>query len=259
GTWAYFVRPAFDSPTSHLHIRYSDFGENFADNVNRIGFINDDNRKELDAAVEKTIWIRGKQFEKIDYESNYNIYWGQSRNLRSWEVEQTFEIEFTNRFRFELGHDQEMKRYEKDFHNYETKLEFGYNQREFQSISTSLEFGKNYEKDYHLISAQAGYKPISQLSLEYELQQLVLNPDPDKESTWIHLVKMNHYFTKDIYLKVFYQSDLAEDIEDIQVIFVYRYQPPFGVVQLAFQRAAANVSQNSNTGNAVLLKATKVF
>ena len=259
GTWAYFVRPAFDTPTSHVHVRYSDFGDNFADNVNQIGFIRDDDRKELDAAVEKTFWIRGKQFDRIDYDSNYNIYWGQSRNLRSWEVEQSFEIEFTNRFNFELGHNQEMKRYEKDFRNYETKIELGYNTREFQSIITGLEFGKNFGKDYQLISAQAGYKPMPELSLEYELQQLVLNPDPDNEKTRIHLLKMNHYFTKDIYLKVFYQSDLAEDKEDIQVIFVYRYQPPFGVVQLAFQRTAADFSDNSNTGNAVLLKATRVF
>ncbi|MBC8400476.1 MAG: carbohydrate binding family 9 domain-containing protein [Candidatus Marinimicrobia bacterium] len=259
GTWAYFVRPAFDTPTKHFHVRYSDIGKNFADNVNRIGFIRDDNRKELDAAVEKIFWIRGNKIERIQYDSNYNIYWGQSGNLRSWEVEQSFEIEFASRFSFELGHDQEMKRYEKDFHNYETKIEFGYNTRELQSISTSLEFGKNYEKDYHLISAQAGYKPMSELSLEYEFQHLVLNPDPDNEKTWIHLLKMNHYFTKDIYLKVFYQSDLAENKEDIQVVFVYRYQPPFGVVQLAFQRAAADFLHNSNTGNAVLLKATKVF
>ncbi|MFQ5677246.1 MAG: DUF5916 domain-containing protein, partial [bacterium] len=78
GTWAYFIRPAYDSPTAHIHVRYTHIGDRFADNANGIGFIRDDDRRELDSAIEKTFWIRNGLFERTKYDSNYNIYWGQT-------------------------------------------------------------------------------------------------------------------------------------------------------------------------------------
>jgi hypothetical protein len=56
GTWAYFIRPSYDSSTAHAHIRYTHLGDRFGDNVNAIGLVADDNRRELDAAVAKTLW-----------------------------------------------------------------------------------------------------------------------------------------------------------------------------------------------------------
>ena len=44
-------RPSYDSSTGHFHVRYSHLGNNFRDNVNDVGFIRDDNRRELDSAA----------------------------------------------------------------------------------------------------------------------------------------------------------------------------------------------------------------
>ena len=57
GTLAFFARPSYDSPTGHFHVRYSHLGNRFRDNVNVIGFVQDDDRRELDSAVEKTFWL----------------------------------------------------------------------------------------------------------------------------------------------------------------------------------------------------------
>jgi len=43
------------------------------------------------------------------------------------------------------------------------------------------------------------------------------------------------------------------------VTFVYRYQPPFGTLQLAFQRGTAELGQRSDQGNTLFLKATTIF
>ena len=57
GSVGFFARPSYDSATAHAHIRYTHLGDRFADNVNVIGFIQDDDRRELDGAIEKTIWL----------------------------------------------------------------------------------------------------------------------------------------------------------------------------------------------------------
>ena len=91
GTWAYFVRPAYDSPTQHFHVRYTHLGDAFADNANAVGFIRDDDRRELDAAVEQTLWVRSATLDRIRYDSNYNVYWSQRGVKRSWQVDQSLD------------------------------------------------------------------------------------------------------------------------------------------------------------------------
>jgi len=53
GSWTYFIRPAFDSKTAHFHIRYTHVGENVRENMNDIGFIRDDDRREVDSNIKK--------------------------------------------------------------------------------------------------------------------------------------------------------------------------------------------------------------
>jgi hypothetical protein len=259
GTWAYFVRPAYDSPTGHFHVRYTHLGDRFADNANAIGFIRDDDRRELDAAIERTFWIRSNVVERTQYDSNYNVYWGQNGTLRSWKIDQSVEVEFRNRLSVEAEYTEEFKRFEADFRNREIGLEVGYNTREFQSARVGFLFGRNFGSDLQLWTAAGGYKVTPELSVEYELQRLILDPDPDEASTWIHVVRANHFFTKDLYLRVFYQTNSVIDRNNVQAVFVYRYLPPFGTLQLAFQRGTAKLGERSQQENTLFLKATAVF
>jgi hypothetical protein len=259
GTWAYFIRPAYDAPTGHFHVRYTHLGDRFSDNANAIGFIRDDNRRELDSAIEKTFWVRSGLLERTQYDSNYNIYWGQTGTLRSWQIDQSVEVELRNRFSFEVSHTEEFKRFEKDFRNRETGFELGYNTREFQSARVEFSTGRNFDADFHLLSAEAGYKVSSMLSLTYELQRLSLTPDPEEESTWIHVVTADQFFTKDVFLRVFLQTNSAIDRRNLQAVFVYRYKPPFGTIQVAFQRGTAEFGQRSRQGNTLFFKLTGVL
>jgi len=259
GVQAFFVRPAYDSPTGHFHVRYTHLGERLGDNLNPIGQIPDDDRREIDSAIEKTVWIRTGGFEQVKYESNYNIYWGQTGILRSWQVDQTVGVEFRNRWSTEAAYTEEFKRFEKDFRNRRIGLEVGYNTREYQSVQVGVEFGRNFDSDFQLWTAEARYKVTPQLSAEYSLERLVLTPDPEQESTWIHVVRANQFFTKDLFLKVFFQTNTAIDRKNLQAVFVWRYQPPFGTLQVAYQRGTAPFGERSDQGNTLFLKATVVF
>ncbi len=259
GALAYFIRPSFDSPTAHFHVRYTHLGDNFGDNVNAIGFIRDDDRRELDSAFSKTFWVPAGPIERIQYNSNYNIYWSQKGVLRSWQIDQSFKFELRNRLSFDVEHTEEFKRFEKDFRNRQTGFKVGFNTREFASVAAGYAFGRNFDADFQLWSAQGGYKLTDGLSVEYELQRLELNPDPDKESTWIHVVRASQFFTPDLFLRAFLQTNSVIDRRNVQAVFVYRYLPPFGTLQLAYQRGTAEFGERSDQGDTLFVKATAVF
>ena len=171
------------SPTGHFHVRYTELGDRFADNANAVGFIRDDDRRELDSAVEKTLWFGSGAFERFQYDSNYNVYWGQTDILRSWKIDQGATLDLRNRWSTTLNYTEEFKRFESDFRNRDVGLSVGYNTRAFQSASLGYRTGRNFGSDFDLVTAAASIKPTDSSELQYELQRLVLDPDPDDETT----------------------------------------------------------------------------
>jgi hypothetical protein len=259
GTMAFLIRPSYDSSTGHFHVRYGHLGNRVADNLNVIGQIIEDDRREVDSHITKILWIRRGAFEQIRHDSNYNIYWGQTGVLRSWKVNQTMAVEFRNRMSTRVFWAEEFKLFEKEFRNRQAGVEVGYNTREYQSVSTGVEFGRNFDSDYLLWTGSARYKLTAALSAEYSLERLELDPDPQRQSTWIHVIRANQFFTKDLFLRVFLQTNSAIERNNIQAVFVYRYLPPFGTLQVAYQRGTAAFGQRSTQGNTIFLKATTVF
>jgi hypothetical protein len=126
-------------------------------------------------------------------------------------------------------------------------------------VSVGYEFGRNFDADFQLWRAAARRKLSEAASLEYELQHVRFRPDPMNDSTWIHIVRGSHFFTPDLYLRVFVQTNTAIDRRNVQTAFVYRYLPPFGALQVVYQRGTAEFGQRSNQGNTLFVKATTVF
>lgn len=256
---AFFLRPSYDSATFHIHLRYTQLGRNFGDNANAVGFIRDDNRRELDSAVEKTFWLKKWGLDRIKYESNYNIYWGLDRTLRSWEVDEELSFDLQNKFSLNMEHHQEFKLYEKKFRNNQTGFELGYNKREWQSASIAYSFGRNFDSDFRLVEGMLNYKITKNFSFQYSLTRISCQPDPEDESTWIHVIRATNYFTNDLFIKIFYQINSGIDKKNIQVLLVYRFQPPFGFIQLAYQRGTARFGEKGTQGHTLFLKLAYMF
>ncbi len=103
------------------------------------------------------------------------------------------------------------------------------------------------------------YKITQDFSLQYSLERVVFDPDPEEESTWIHVIRATNYFTKDLFVKVFYQINSTIDKKNIQVLFVYRFQPPFGFIQLAYQKGTARFGVRGTQGHTLFLKFAYMF
>jgi len=256
---AFFLRPSYDSSTFHAHLRYTYLGEYFGDNANAVGFIRDDNRHEFDSAITKTVWLKKGYLDRILYNSNYNIFWGMDKVLRSWDVWQSLTFDLKNKLSLKLYHNQEYKLYEKEFRNHHSTLQVGYNTREWQSASLSYKFGKNFDLDFSLLRARLRRKITRDLSLDYSMSKLSYSPDLLNQSTWIHSLRVTQYFSKDFYLNLFLQSNSVIDKRNIQVILVYRFQPPFGLLQIAYQKGTARFGEKGEQGHTLFVKLAYVF
>jgi len=238
GNVAFFLRPSIDTATFHFHVRYTQLGDTFGDNANAVGFIRDDNRRELDSALSKTFWLKRSFLERIRYSSNYNIYWGLEGTLRSWQIDETLTFDLKNKLSFEADLTGEYKLFEEEFRNRQMQFTLGYNTREWQSASVAYAFGRNFGLDFDLVKAAVKYRLVKDLSVEYGLTRLVFDPDPEGDSTWIHSLRTTYNFTNDLFLKLYYQVNSSIDKIAVQALFVYRFQPPFGLIQLAYQRGS---------------------
>jgi len=259
GRWAFFVRPSRDTSTSHLHFRYTHLGERFGDQVNAVGFIRDDDRREMDSALTKQFWFRSGALERIDYVSNYNVYWSQTSVLRSWQIDQEVGVDFRNRWRVELAHTSEFKLFEKEFRNHLNGVRVGYNLREWQSVAADYQFGRNFDSRFDLVGVTFRRKLTKASSIEYELEELWLDPDPDGASTTIHVLRAVHNFSRDLFIKFFFQTNSSIDRKNAQAVFVWRYKPPFGTFQVAYQRGTAAFGQRSEQGNTLFVKLSYVL
>ncbi len=256
---AFFLRPSYDTWTSHIHLRYTQLGRNFADNANKVGFIRDDNRRELDSAISKTFFPKKLGLERIEYDSNYNIYWGLDGTLRSWKIDQEVGFDLKNKFSITLEHHEEFKLYEKEFRNRQSEIDVGYNTREWQHASVTYSFGRNFDRDFQLLEGNVNFKLTQDLSISYGLERVLFDPDPENDSTWIHVVRATNYFTNDLFIKLFYQINTVIDKSNIQVLFVYRFQPPFGSIQVAYQKGTAEFGERGTQGHTLFIKFAYMF
>lgn len=256
---ALFIGPSFDTTDFHFHIYYTYLGMYFGDNANALGFIKDDNRHDFDSSIKKNFWLNNYGIDRIEYNSHYNIYWGTDKILRSWDISQGVTIDFRNKFSIKFDHNQGYKLYEKKFRNHNSTLELGYNLREWQSAFISYQWGRNFNSDFILIGGQIKRNITQSLSLEYNFSKLSLMPDPDKKNTWVHIFSSNQYFTRDLFLKLFYQTNSALNKKNFQAIVVYRFKPPFGLIQLAYNKGSLIFGDVGSQDHTLFLKLAYVF
>jgi hypothetical protein len=259
GTIGWFLRPAYDSANSHFHVRYTHLDAGLLDNVNAVGFLRDDDRKEFDSNVSHTIWFQEKSVEKLEGKVNYNRYLSQEGVLRSWEVEADVEVVFTNGWQIELSHDDSFELFEKEYRNSLTSVEVGYDNRTGKAVFLEVGSGENFDSDLALATLKARLNLTSAWNLSYESTWLSLDPDPELESTWIHVLRSTYYFTNNLYVSLFAQTNSAIEKENVQALAVWRFLPPFGSLQVAYQRGTSEIGTASDQGDTLFTKFSWVF
>lgn len=278
---SFFLGPSYDTKTFHIHLSYTQISENFADKVNHVGFIPDDNRRELDSAVNMTFSFKKGLFERIRYRSNYNIYWGMDGTLRSWQIDEGLFFDLKNKFTISVVHTMEYKLneylpeprliyipdkggwtrlYTKDFRNNRTRFKSEFFDGEWKSFSLSISFGKNYGSDFQMFEMSKKLKITETLFSEYVLQHIIkYDPPLLINKTTINVLKITHYVNKNLFWKFFLQTNSDIDKINFHVAFVYTFKPPSGSIQLVYQKGTASFGVKGTQGHTLFLKLGYMF
>jgi hypothetical protein len=256
---AWFVRPAYDSTNLHFHVRYTNLDPGILDDINAVGFLRDDNRREFDTNLTRTWWFRESAAEMFRAGVNYNRFYGHDGVLRAYETRLSARTEFTSRWRLRIEYEDEFQRFEEDFHNRIATLAFGYDNREGRSFEIAVSQGENFGDDLWLYEAEVTFKISYASNLGYEMTYLDLEPDLEDRSTWITVFRTTYYFTTDLYTKLLFQTNSDIDKENIQLLTVWRIFPPFGSLQVAYQRGTSDLGEESTQGNTLFVKLAWVF
>ena len=270
GTWTYFFRPSYDSQFTHFHVRYTDIGEGVRENMNATGFVRDDDRREIDSELEKTFWINRFGIESLSPGVNYNRYWSQAGKLRSWEDRNTLSMKFLKKWEYSIRHTEEFIRYEKDFRNRYLTNEVEFDNKLGTAISFEYTFGRNYDRDLERAGGGIDIKMLEEWTVTYNFSRYWFRPTTFDDNSWIHYVRSTYYVTNDLYFKVFYQTkhriyrglpDPELDLlkKNLQLVFVWRFIPPFGSVQVAYQEGSSYYFENDPDYTSLFLKVAWVL
>lgn len=259
GGLAWFIRPSWDTATSHFHVRFAELEAGIRDDFNSVGFLTDDDRREFDTNVRHTFWLDDGPIENVRPSVNYNRYESQEGVLRSWELDAEIEVVFRNGWELELEHVDEFKLFEKEFRNDRTTLSVGWDGRDGRSVSAHAGNGFNFDNDLTLYGVEVQWPFGDHLRLSYELTRLELDPDLESETTTIHVFDAMYSFHPDLFVKVFLQTNSAIDKENIQALWVWRFEPPFGSLQIAYQRGTSEQGQQSQQRDTFFTKLAWVF
>lgn len=258
---AWFVRFARENNIYHYHIRYSNFGKNFQDNVNETGFITDDDRRELDADISYKWWIN-KGFKYIAAQGKNNVFWSQDNILRSWYFTYGARAYTKSKFSLDLFYNNEYKLLDKDYYNNFIKTTLGYNTDESAFIELGYTTGRNFDRDFHLVQARAKALIFKKLNLTYELNLIKYKPNENNESTTINVIGADYFFTKDMWIRVFTQNNSNINKYYFYGVFGWRFKPPFGAVYLILSSDQYDEydmipsQTNEINSNIIFLKAT---
>ena len=74
------------------------------------------------------------------------------------------------------------------------------------------------------------------------------------------MVRASRFFTPDLFLRVFFQTNSVIDRRNVQAVFVYRYRPAVrGPSRSPISAGTAAFGQRSDQGHTLFLKLTTVL
>ncbi|MFC2167085.1 DUF5916 domain-containing protein [Acidobacteriota bacterium] len=277
---AFFLGPSYDSQTLHIHLHYKQIDKYFGDNANYVGFVPDDNRKELDSAINKTFPLRIWIFEQIRYRSNYNIYWGMDGTLRSWQIDEGLYFDLKNKkFSLSVLHTQEyklndgyiepkfiylpssgdwVKQITKDFRNDRSRFTSSFYDGEWQQFSLSITVGRNYGSNFQMFGITKKLKITDNLFSEYDFYRIRYLSESLYNSTYIHVLKLTINMSENLSWKVFYQSNSDIGKSNFHVVCTYTFNPS-GTLQFIYQKGTAEFGVKGTQGHTLFLKLGYVF
>jgi hypothetical protein len=246
-----FIRVAHESNKHHIHVRYSDLGISLKDNFNKTGFLSDGDRKEFDADVEYKFWLNNNTFKYIELATMNNAYWGQDGQFRSSKFRENARFYFENKFSIDFYYVWENRlvdsKYivdnenDRRYKNHFLQTTLGYNTDESSYGAVKYTQGKNFGRNMQIWEGNSSLVLFKKLAITYSIVKLDFKPTENSDLTLrlenpglLNILSLDYYFTNDLWIHIFAQSDSFKDRFYFYGKFGWRFKPPFGAVYLIY-------------------------
>ena len=259
-SYAFALRPSYDTETFHLDVAYLQIGERFGDQANAVAFIKDDNRRELRTGLIQRIPLKSRTLKTLSIDAQGGIAWGMNGTIRSWDASGGLNLELVRKFTIGLHHIRDYKLFEKDFRNRITRIDVDFNRAErWQSVGLSVTFGRNFDSSFDLFELRKSLLITRDLTFEYDLQRLKLRRDAVAEDygfrqTFIHVLRLNNRFNRTTAIDIFIQSNSGIKKTSAQIYLILKLGGPLGTVTAGFLQGNAPFGVKGTQGATFLVK-----
>ncbi len=232
-TKAFYLRAIRENEIYRYHLRFTSIDPGFKDNVNTVGFIRDDDRRELDSDITYRWWLKRYAVERINFETRNNVFWSHSGALRNVKLRQGIGVTFSNKISVGFSNNYLTELYEKRYRNHTTLVQVAYNEEQWNQIKFVYQRGRNFDRDLVNWIIRPRLKLGDKLTLDYKLQVVRFSPDNAADKV-LNVFTSDYNFTNDIYLRLFAQHNSRNNRVYLYGLFGWRFKPPFGALYVAY-------------------------
>ena len=231
---AYYAQLSKEAQLYNYNLNFVNIDPGFRANVNPVGFIQDDDRREVSGSFGNEMWIRKHGIDKVNTNAHNNLMWSHSGALRNVEFGGWVGVYFLDKWFLGIAKAYHTELFEKRFRNHTTSWEGGYNTQSWNNISFLHVIGRNFDSDFQRFRLRINVKPSSKLAVFYEYTHVILDPDPNGIENDLHYITTTYNFTPDFWLRLISQYSRNNERLYVYGLLGWRFSPPFGAFYLAY-------------------------
>jgi len=235
-TAAGYVQLSHDTGLRGYRLTYSNLEPGFKDNVNRVGFIQDDNRHQVESWANGEIWINRRGIDRISYNQSSHVVWGYDGALRKVHAGGWTGVTFLRNWLVGYGYTYETELFEKRFRNSTQLTEMAWDNRISRNWNVLHVWGRNFDRDFSRTRLRGSMKATDRIFLEAAVTCLRFSPDTTGRGTELYDLHAVYHFTSDLWIQLTSQYTSSKDRLYFYGLFGWRFAPPFGALYLAYTR-----------------------
>ncbi|HUU28824.1 MAG TPA: DUF5916 domain-containing protein [archaeon] len=228
------LRLAYSKWLYEANVAGSIIDPGFRQNVNPVGYIQDDDRRELSTGFLGEHWINRLGIDKISFNQDNGVTWRHSGALKRVRLGGRISVTFLSVWRVGYIKIYETELFEKRFHNSTQLWEWEWDSRTGNNIYFSHNWGRNFDRDFNSILQRGGFKLSDELRLDLAVTRLHFSPNPTSQGTYLCDLTINYNFTPDLWFRLTSQYNSRNDRMYVYGLFGWRFAPPFGALYVAY-------------------------
>jgi len=280
GASALAIESRYDTDNLHARAGYTYLGDHFGDNVNVFGFIQDDNRKEVDGDLEVGVPVKLGKLSKVRLSTENYYYHGMDDTLRGWQTSNALSFDFGPASTLSLTRMEEYVLFEKSYRNNWTRLMITWNPNDRWTMSSVAVYtGNIFGGAFMMFDLMKGLAITPEVRSELHVTRLdydpaaIRNPYNHNATGWAVDLRFYADLSERVTSSFIVHMATREDRGDVgipgtgyadmrytkvrsyyQLMVQYKVLPPYGLIQAGFQHALYEYDLPGRVKNGIFVK-----